>query len=142
MADRTQLYRPLNWSDSSEVALNPRNGLLIKWRWSSLNPEDFSVDEKGTVYHHCPHEISWSDVVRHGEEAANFFEEDDKPLPAKADDTRKRVQSYGGSRYSSSYKGRHKLRKRKYRNIKYRNSKKRQNKKQRRQKKEFKRDIK
>ena len=123
MVARTPLYRPEGFLDSSKVALNPRTGYLVEWQWSNLNPEDFSVDGGGAIYHHCPQGKTWSEVVRHGEEAGVYFEEGEKVVASKAGRTR--VRSDGGRRYTSSYTGRQKLRKGKYRNKKYRNSKRR-----------------
>ena len=128
MSVRIPLYRPEGFKDSDKWALDP-NGELIAWRWNSL-PGDFSVDEKGNIFHHCPGKESWSRVVRNGEEASNFFE-DDKPLFSKAKKEKKReqVKSSGGvgSRYTSLYKGKFSLRKRKFKKIKYKNSRRRRN---------------
>lgn len=146
MDTRIPLYRPEGFKDSDKWALGPK-GELIEWKWDSLHPRNFTVDEKGIRFHHCPDERSWSGVVRHGEEATNFFEEDENPLPSKAEQVE---SSAGGNnnnnsgRYISSYKGKFQVRKRKYKKRKYKNSPRRRSnapdKKQRRRKKAFKRE--
>ena len=83
MDTRTPLYRPEGFKDSDKWALGP-NGELIEWKWNSL-PGDFCVDERGVVFHNCPDRKTWSRIVRHGEEASNFFQEDINPLPKKVE---------------------------------------------------------
>ena len=68
------LHRPKGFKDSSQFALNPSTGELLEWEWESLNPEDFSLDKDGNVFHNCGDKQSWSRVVRHGQNANNFFE--------------------------------------------------------------------
>ena len=115
MDTRITLYRPEGFKDSDKWALGP-NGELIEWKWETLHPRNFTVDEKGIRYHHCPDEQSWSGVVRHGEEATNFFEEDETPLPPpKAEQVESSAganNNNNGGRYASSYKGKFQVRKR------------------------------
>ena len=85
-------------------------------------PGDFCVDERGTVFHNCPDRKTWSRIVRHGEEASNFFQEDINP-PSKKVECVKDTTPIGkeGKQYSLSYKGTRRLRKKKFKKIKYKN---------------------
>ncbi len=125
MDTRTPLYRPEGFKDSDKWALGP-NGELIEWKWNSL-PGDFCVDERGVVFHNCPDRKTWSRIVRHGEEASNFFQEDINPLPKKVERAQD-TTSFGkeGKKYSLSYKGKRHLRKKKFKKKKYKNSRLRQ----------------
>jgi hypothetical protein len=93
---------------------------LLEWEWESLNPEDFSLDKDGNVFHNCGDKQSWSRVVRHKQNANNFFEKEKKYTLSGV--SHKKVKSPRGSKFNSSYKGRIQLRKKKYKNQKYKNS--------------------
>jgi hypothetical protein len=103
------LHRPKGFKDSSQFALNPSTGELLEWEWESLNPEDFSLDKDGNVFHNCGDKQSWSRVVRHKQNANNFFEKEKKYTLSGV--SHKKVKSPRGSKFNSSYKGRIQLRK-------------------------------
>ena len=135
------LHRPKGFNDSSQFALNPSTGDLLQWEWESLNPEDFSLDKDGNVFHNCDDKQSWSRVVRHGQNANNFFDQG-----AEAAQGPPQTKVFGGRtplkpKFNSSYKGRIQLRTEKYRKKKYKNSRWRaQNKNQQRRNKKRKRE--
>ena len=135
MAALINLHRPKGFKDSSKFALNPSTGDLLQWEWESLDPEDFSLDKDGNVFHNCDDKQSWSRVVRHGQNANNFFE---RGASAPQDPPQTKV--FGGRtplkpKFNSSYKGKIQLRTKKYRKKKYKNSRWRsQNKKEQRRK--------
>ena len=136
MAALINLHRPKGFKDSSKFALNPFTGDLLQWEWESLNPEDFSLDKDGNVFHNCDDKQSWSRVVRHGQNANNFF---DQGAEAPQDPPPKYRVFGGGSplkpKSTSSYKGKIQLRTKKYRKKKYKNSRWRaQNKREQRRK--------
>ena len=125
MDTRTPLYRPEGFKDSDKWALGP-NGELIEWKWNSL-PGDFCVDERGVVFHNCPDRKTWSRIVRHGEEASNFFQEDINPLPKNVECVQDTMPiNKEGKQYSLSHKGKHSIRKKKFKKKKYKNSRLRQ----------------
>ena len=136
MTSLINLHRPKGFSDSSKFALNPSTGDLLQWEWESLNPEDFSMDKDGNVFHNCDDKQSWSRIVRHGQNANNFFkqgaEAPQDPLPKYRGVVGLR---HPKPKFNSSYKGKIQLRTQKYRKKKYKNSRRRaQTKKQQRRK--------
>ena len=142
MAALINLHRPKGFKDSSKFALNPSTGDLLQWEWESLNPEDFSMDKDGNVFHNCDDKQSWSRVVRHGQNANNFFERGASAPQDPQETFLEKVfqKSLGGRtplkpKFNSSYKGKIQLRTKKYRKKKYKNSRRRaQTKKQQRRK--------
>ena len=151
MATLINLYRPKGFSDSSKFALNSSTGELLEWEWESLNPEDFSLDKNGNVFHNCNDKKSWSRIVRHGENANNFFEEEinlfgkgfTKSFSCKEVVSQRRRKHAKGQPPNTSYKGRIQLRKKKFKKKKYKNSKMRKQKwpDKRRKEKVFKKAV-
>ena len=119
MTTRINLYRPKGFSDSSKFALNPSTGELLDWSWK-LDPEDFSLDQTGDIFHNCNDKQSWSRIVRHGQKANNFFETEEKQVTKNHSGARKKITRRHNN-LNISYKGNIQLRKRKYRNKKYKN---------------------
>ena len=146
MAALINLHRPKGFSDSSKFALNPSTGDLLQWEWETLNPEDFSMDKDGNVFHNCDDKQSWSRVVRHGQNANNFFE---RGVESPQDPQETKV--FGGRtplkpKFNSSYKGKIQLRTQKYRKKKYKNSRwraktKKQQRRKRKREKVFKKAV-
>jgi len=136
------LHRPKGFSDSSKFALNPSTGELLEWKWESLDPEDFSLNQNGDVFHNCGDKKSWSRVVRHGENANNFFEEVEEKCEI-ASHRSKKVWGGDAPKFNTSYKGKIQLRKKKYKKRKYKNSKMRKQKwpDKRRKEKVFKKAV-
>ena len=122
MATLINLHRPKGFRDSSKFALNSDTGELIDWEWESLNPDDFSLDKEGNVFHNCNDKKSWSRLVRHGENANNFFE---KSIKTHTPVSRQEKKNEGGKSFHgvhTSHRGKIRLRKKKYKNKKYKNS--------------------
>jgi len=135
MAALIKLHRPEGFRDSDKWALKS-TGELLRWPRKDLNPKDFNMDQYGNMFHNCPEGKSWSRVVRHGENANNFFKAgryiasvketaEIRPPPPKPEKKTKYIS------HSSivSYKGTARLRNKKYKNKKYKNSRRRLQKK-------------
>ena len=121
MAALIKLHRPKGFSDSSKFALNPSTGELLEWEWEHLDPEDFCLDEGGDVFHNGNDKKSWSRIVRHGENANNFFEKK-ITLFKKVNQKKGDVRAEHPHLNNTSYKGKIRLRKKKYKTKKYKNS--------------------
>ena len=122
---RYQLHRPLGFSDSHKFALNPLTGELLFWPNSTLEPEDFSIDIEGNVWHYTKSfdgvKNSYSRILRHGLSANNFFVNDETKIGTKIGTKSEcKIGARKTSEANSSIK--FKNRKKKYRKKKYKNS--------------------
>lgn len=144
MAYLTKLYTPSGFRDSKNFALNQVTGELIKWKWPSLNPEDFCIDEKGNLWHDCDDKKTLSRIVRNGLPANNFFKKS-KSIPNLKNEKNQTINigERQKNKHFISTSGNSRLRKRKYKKKKYKNSKARSQKreKKRRQEKVFKKAV-
>ena len=108
-----KLHRPEGFRDSDKWALKS-TGELLRWPRKDLNPNDFNMDQYGNMFHNCPEGKSWSRVVRHGENANNFFRKtlEIRPSPPKPEKKTKCISHLS----IVSYKGTARLRNKKYKN--------------------------
>jgi len=128
MAFLTKLHKPEGFSDSNKFALNPMTGDLLPWKWASLNPEDFCIDENNDLWHDCDDKSTFSRVVRNGLVANNFFLENTPPPSPPSSHQTINVGERKNNKHSVSTKGEWYSRKKKFKKKKYKNSKMRKRK--------------
>lgn len=123
MAFLTKLRKPEGFADSNKFAINPMTGDLLPWKWPSLNPEDFCIDENNDLWHDCDDKTTFSRIVRNGTKANNFFQKDPLPPPSLQSQQTINVGDRKKNKHYVSIRGNWHSRKRKFKKRKYKNSK-------------------
>mgnify|MGYP007106921916 CR=1 FL=1 len=113
-----------NFKDAKDWVLIAETGELHAWPWH-YDASHFKLLKNGNILHNHPSPKTYSEVLRQGEDANNFFEEEEKNDIQKGEQREIRIgerKEYGriGSDLSNFSP-----RKRKYRRKKYKNSKSR-----------------
>ncbi len=128
-----------NFKDAKNWVILEETGEICPWPWH-YDAAHFKLLKNGDILHNHPSPKTYSEIVRQGEDANNFFEEEEKMDIQKGEQREIRVgerKGYGLIGKDSSYFS---PRKRKYKRKKYKNSKNRKkgtdklNKKHRKQK--------
>ena len=125
MAFLTKLHKPEGFADSNKFALNPITGDLLPWKWTSLNPGDFCIDENNDLWHDCDDKKTLSRIVRNGTKANNFFQENTPPPPPSQPHQVIKVGERKKTECGVSTRGKWHSRKRKFKKQKYKNSRQR-----------------